>query len=464
MRIKVFKQRVGGIVTGMLGFMGIACLDKGLNMEFTETQLTTAPHGHTLHNTQVFSRDGQWIVYDARNDDTQIGNTGSIEMVHVETGEVRVLYETENQTEHGPGVGAATFSPVEDRVLFIHGIRNADVSRPYSMTRRTGVAIDINRPQQPVFMDARGIIPPFTSGALRGGTHAHSWSGDGQWISFTYNDYVMEQLAKTDSSVQDLRTVGVMMLRRVEVEDDGSLENNSGEMFSVVVTAVTENPKTGSDEIDKAFDECWIGHDGYVKPDGKRQRRAIAFQGNVRDSAGNTITEIFVADLPDELRQSRKGMPLEGTATTRPGVPAGVRQRRVTHMQTGVEGPRHWLRTIPDGSLILFLAKDTKGVVQLFGVSPNGEKSWQLTRNPFPVQGPFNVDPTGRLIAYPADNSIFITDISSGETNRITPRFSDEEKPIGAPNWSPDGRIIAYNRYVSQNEGSFLQIFLLKLH
>src|SRR5690606_16502671 len=134
----------------------------------------------------------------------------------------RVLYRTANQTEAGPGVGAATFSPVEDRVLFIHGIRNADASGPYGMTRRTGVAIDIARPGEPVFMDARDIVPPFTKGALRGGTHAHSWSGDGQWISFTYNDYVMEQLGKADMAIRDLRTVGIMVPHHVEVDEDST--------------------------------------------------------------------------------------------------------------------------------------------------------------------------------------------------------------------------------------------------
>ena len=420
------------------------------------------PQGHTLHNTQVFSRDGQWLVYDTRNDDSQIGSTGSIALVNVKTGEIRELYRTEHQTEHGPGVGAATFSPMVDRVLFIHGIRNADESKPYGMTRRTGVAIDIERPQHPIFMDARDITPPFTTGALRGGTHAHSWSGDGEWVSFTYNDYVMEQLAKADSSVRDLRMVGVMVPGQVGVVDDPALENNSGERFSVVVTSVVENPTPGSDEIDRAFDECWIGANGYIKSDGSRQQRAIAFQGDVRDASGNTVTEVFVVDLPSDLTQAEAGYPLEGTPTTRPHVSKGVKQRRVTYTQHGVEGPRHWLRTTPDGGLILYLAKDEAGIVQLFGVSPNGGQPRQLTNNPFPVQGPFNIRPDGQWVAYPADHSIFITALSTSKTLRITERFSDEDRPIGAPNWSPDGRMIVYNRYIAQAGGRFLQVFLLK--
>ena len=104
------------------------------------------------------------------------------------------------------------------------------------------------------------LLRPLLPGALRGGTHAHNWSADGKWISFTYNDYVIQQLEKKDSSVKDLRTVGVMVPGHpVNVPYDSSEENNSGEMFSVVVAKVTENPQPGSDEIDKAFDEGWIG-------------------------------------------------------------------------------------------------------------------------------------------------------------------------------------------------------------
>src|SRR5690606_16747729 len=76
-------------------YLGVAicfsgCIHKKrLNMKFKETQLTSTPNGHTIHNTQVFSEDDNWIVYDTRNDDTKIGSTRSIEMVNTETGEVK---------------------------------------------------------------------------------------------------------------------------------------------------------------------------------------------------------------------------------------------------------------------------------------------------------------------------------------------------------------------------------------
>lgn len=129
-------------------------------MKAIEMQLTYDEQGHTLHNTQVFSPDDQWIVYDSRNKDTEIGRTKTIDMVHVDTKEIKQLYHTGASTPYGPGVGAASFSPIEDRVIFIHGVRNSNEAQPYGLTRRTGVSIDVQHPFQPHFMDARDITPP----------------------------------------------------------------------------------------------------------------------------------------------------------------------------------------------------------------------------------------------------------------------------------------------------------------
>ena len=156
-------------------------------------QLTFEDYGHTLHHTQISSMEGDWLVYDTRNDDTKINETSSIELLNTTTLEIKRIYQTENQSLYGPGVGAATFSPKENKVIFIHGIRNCSEANPYSATRRTGVAISLDFPNQPIFMDARNIQSPFTAGALRGGTHSHSWHEIGNWISFTYNVYVLEQ-------------------------------------------------------------------------------------------------------------------------------------------------------------------------------------------------------------------------------------------------------------------------------
>jgi Tol biopolymer transport system component len=428
-----------------------------------EIQLTNTPYGHMLNTNQVFSKDGKWVVYDTRNDDTKIAGTGSIEMVNVDTGEIIPLYHTKNQTEYGPGLGAASFSPAADRIIFIHGIRNADEKKPYSFTRRTGVSVDVSNPFVPIFMDARNIKAPFTPGALRGGTHAHSWSGDGRWLSFTYNDYVIEQLSKKNADVQDLRTVGVMFPTKVEVAEDAEEENNSGEMFSIVVTRVTDNPIVGSDEIDKAFDECWIGKNGYQDPEGKWQERAIAFQGNVRDENGLPKTELFVVDLPSGLNEVELSGNITGTANCRPDVPADIKQRRITYTKEGVQGPRHWLRSSPDGTMIAFLAKDQFGFINAFIVSPNGGPEKQITFNQFDIQSGINFSPDGGYISYVARNAIYVNEVATGKSKQLTGIAAEKDRPIGAVVWSPEGITLAYNRFVENTDGRNLQIFLIHL-
>jgi hypothetical protein len=237
-------------------------------------------------------------------------------------------------------------------------------------------------------------------------------------------------------------------------------------MFAVVVAEVTENPKPGSDEIDRAFDEGWIGSKGYRKNNGKWQRRAIAFQGEVVNSDGSRKTEVFVADLPGDVTKATPGKPLEGTTTSRPNVPAGVRQRRITYTSNGVQGPRHWLRTTRDGSLIAFLTKDDEGIVQLFGVSPNGGNIRQLSFNDFSIQGPFNFIPDGKYVAYLADNSVFVTELSTGESQRLTPSVSNAQKVTGSVVWSNNGLMLAFNKYVKDKATGklFLQIFVVKLN
>ena len=80
---------------------------------------------------------------------------------------------------------------------------------------------------------------------------------------------------------------------------------------------------------------------------------------------------------------------LAGTERRMPFPPKGVVQRRLTFTADrpfpGIQGPRHWLRSSPDGRRIAFLMKDEDGLVQLWTVSPNGGAPAQVTRNPWPA-------------------------------------------------------------------------------
>ena len=69
---------------------------------FKLMQITHDSGGHTINNTQCFSPDDQWIVYDTRNNDSQISSTGCIRMVNTRTAEIKELYHTRNQTLYGP--------------------------------------------------------------------------------------------------------------------------------------------------------------------------------------------------------------------------------------------------------------------------------------------------------------------------------------------------------------------------
>lgn len=435
--------------------------------QMQEIQLTSDNKGHFLHTTQYFSPDNSWIVYDTRNDGSHIGRTCCIEVVNTSTKEVKTLYQTQNQTPFGPGVGAATFSPVEDVVLFIHGLKNCDSNNPYDFPRRTGVAVSMKNPNLPIFMDARDVIPPFTAGALRGGTHAHTWSKDGKWISFTYNDAMMAQLEKEGvGNVKDLRMVGVMApAGPVMVDHSDEAENFDGEKYTVVVSRVTESPVPGSDEIDRAYEDGWVGTNGYIRNDGSRQKRAVAFLGDTRDTNGNKLTEVFLIDIPDDVTREIDDQPLTGTETGRPFPPEGTNQQRLTFTENrkypGVQGPRHWLRTTPNGSLIFFLMKDEQGVVQAFGVSPNGGKIKQITNNDFSLETTFNVSPDGQFLAYGSQQIVYVTYIESGETRAVSGPPGEEMNELRAIHWSNDGKMLAYNRKAKVGDTSYFQVFLL---
>lgn len=410
----------------------------------TPVQLTFGNYGHTLHHCQVISPDNHWLVYDTRNSDTEIGITTRIERVNVETFEVEVLYEVKNANSYGPGVGAATYSPIEDRIIFIHGISNSTADKPYGMSRRTGVSININNPNVPIYMDARNIYPPFTVGALRGGTHSHCWNSTGDLISFTYNDFVLEE-----NNIPDERVVGVMFPKKVKVPLDDLAENISGEMFSVIVTDIVNIAKNGSDEIEKAFDECWLGN-----------KRTIAFQGWVRDENGNRKTEIFKVDLPNDLTFPRENYPLEGTDYARPSTPKGINCKRVTNTLKGVSSFRHWLRTSPDGDRIYFLKEDDNLNTNLFVVYLNNGQIKQLTYHEYSIDSPFNISPNGLDFVYFSNFSLYVFSIKDHSLKLLVEK---DKELYGTPNFDKTGNIIFYNKYVYANKTSkFLQILKIE--
>ena len=413
-----------------------------------ETQLTSGHGGRVLTNAGVWSPDGEWIAYDTRSDPAGDAFDGTrIEMVNVRTKEVRRVFESRN----GACCGVVTWHPREAKVVFILGPELPTLDWDYGPARRRGVLVDVNRPGVAENLDARDLTPPFTPGALRGGSHVHIFSPDGALVGFTYEDHILSRLPSGDPAHDgNQRNVGASVIGRPVAVPKTHPRNHDGSAFSVLVTRTTARPRPGSDDISRAFEDAWVGTDGYVRPNGTRQRRAVAFQGHVVTTRGETISEVFIADLPDDLATPGDG-PLEGTATHRPTPPRGVTQRRLTFTADrrfpGLRGPRHWLRSSPDGSRIGFLMNDDGGVVQFWTVSPNGGPPAQITRNPHPAASAFTWHPDGRRVAFVMDKSVCLTDVETGHTARLTPRSDDATSPRPeACVVSPDGSRIAFVR------------------
>lgn len=422
-----------------------------------ETQVTSGPGGRILTNERVWSPDSQWIVYDTRSDAAGETFDGTrIEAVHVATGEVRRLYESAN----GARCGVVTHHPRERRVVFIHGPEAPTPDWSYGPSHRQGVLVDWDRPGLAVPLDARDLVAPFTPGALRGGSHVHVFSADGQWVSFTYEDHVLSRPAAAPPEPgvhSNQRNIGVSVVGHAVQVRAGHPRNHDGSAFTVLVTRTTDRPVPGSDEVLKAYEEGWVGTNGYVRADGTRQTRALAFLGNVVAADGSVHAEVFLADLPDDLTVADRE-PLEGTLVRRPAPPKGVIQRRLTRTADrpypGVQGPRHWLRVSPDGTRIACLMKDDAGVVQLWTVSPRDGQLRQVTRNAEGIGSAFTWSPDGQWVAHVLGGSVCVTDVDRGATHRLTPPTDPGRAPRPeACVFSPDGRRIAFVRREPGEDG-----------
>lgn len=406
-----------------------------------EHQLTHSPYNHILTNAAVWSPDGKWIVYDVRSDrDGSLFNGDRIEQVNVDTGEVQILYQSKN----GAKCGVATYSSTESKVIFILGPEHPTHDWQYGPSRRRGVIVDTLNPGPLTNLDARNLIEPYTPGALRGGSHVHTFGPDG-WVSFTYNDNVVHS---------DQRNIGIAIPGHEVKVPHNHPRNHDGAYFSVLATRTVASPRPGSNEIRRAFEESWVGTNGYLKPDGSRQKHAIAFQGEVIAETGQAISEVFIVDLPDDPTQAGDD-PIEGSGATLPAPPRGTIQRRLTFTAApkypGISGPRHWLRSSPDGSRIAFLMQDCNGIAQLWTISPNGGDPQQITENPSPIESAFTWSPDGQSIAHIIEGSLFITDVNRGSSRRITKK--DTPNGIVLPHacvFSPDGSKVGYLRALRQ--------------
>ncbi len=408
-------------------------------------QLTHQPHGHILANRNCWSADGCSLLFDTREDETKF--TGNrIQRLIVETSEVQTLYQFAY-------CGVPTCSAVDERYVFIHGPDPETEDWRYSAWHRHGAIGHLSHPNRVITLDARDYVPPYSTGALRGGTHLHTFSPNGERIASTYEDHVLATTTKPTQH-SNRRLIAVSQLGKPVVVPKTHPRNQDGNAFTVVVTEVAEQPQRDSDEIYRAYGEAWI--------DNSR----IVFQADVLGENGHPHTELFVVTIPDNLTMPADH-PLQGTPTTRPGVPQGVILRRLTRTDRdthpGIAGPRHWAVASPDGAWIGCFRHDAAGHAQFCVVSPDTGEQRQISSQPFSATSSFTWHPDGQSVVYVADGSVFRVFLAGREPQRLTPHKPTQDGPTHhACVFSPSGNQLAFTQPVTNASGRQSQIFCLQ--
>lgn len=337
---------IGSAVLLLIGFTSCSTKDahNETMVQMKEKQVSYTDKNHVLDNNDNFSPDDRFLCYDTRGTvyDNNIGNCKTIEKIEISTGIETVLYQPESVSgeEPAPGVGAVSWHPIDDRVIFIHGpyLEEVKTRGYYGITNRTGVEVSANGKGVVTKVDRRDVATdrPTIPGAQRGGTHRHEYSRDGKRIGFTYDDYL--------NSNYD-RTIGYM-------EANPSAPAGFRDYFAVILKPV-EKDKSKPGEIEKASGDSWVDPAGTMR----------AFVGKVRAENGvDYETDLFVADIPESVDITTA---FSGNGEKYPEPPAGIKIRRLTH--SGKVGGI--VRGSFDGEWIAYLSPDDKGIEQVFVIS-----------------------------------------------------------------------------------------------
>ncbi len=402
-----------------------------------ERQITFSPKNHELDNNDNFSADGKFLCYDTRETlGPGIDFSRSVEKVELATGKETVLHAPPfSQTgQAAPGVGAASFSPIADKVIFIHGPLLEEVARRglYAKTNRTGAEVSADGKGSLSWLDlrdaetARDTIP----GAHRGGTHRHEYSLNGKRIGFTYDDAILTQYD---------RTIGYM-------ESNSRAPKGATHYFALLVSVVPKGTaKPG--EIEKAYADSWVGREGLMR----------AFIGKVRNPDGQTYEEsLFVVDIPADADITTAD---SGSTSRFPQPPKGVKIRRLTHgFAQGI------VRGSADGKRIAYYGRDEKGFLQVFLISSHGsDQSSDLALRPVQAthfaQGAgsgLRWHPSGNFVACMSDNGVAVTCVKPGakfgKSVFLTPHGDSPARKDLV--WSPDGKLLAFDKPVPTTDPS----------
>lgn len=416
--------------------LGCACalglLLAGSSAAGEERQITFSAKNHNLDNNDNFSPDGRFLCYDSRETiGPGIENCQSIEKVEIATGKETVLYSPPASVtgeNPAPGVGAASYSPIEDKVIFIHGPPVEEVPRrgPYAKPNRNGVEVPGDGSGTPTWVDKRD---PDTSrdtlaGAHRGGTHRHEYCLDGTRIGFTYDDVLLPQYG---------RTIGYM-------EKHPNAPAGATHYFALLVPVVL-NGTAKPGEIEYAMGDSWVGPQGRMR----------AFIGKVRAADGISYEEsLFVVDIPGDVDITTAD---SGSVLRFPSPPRGVRIRRLTHTYAaGI------VRGSPTGDRIAYYGRSEDGAVQIFIIPSDGsdrdpdpaKRPVKATRLPHGADPGLRWHPSGNAVLCMSDNAVTATCVKPGprfgRTVFLTPQGDGparEELVV-----SPDGRLVAFTKRV----------------
>ncbi|HPE76229.1 MAG TPA: DUF3748 domain-containing protein [Draconibacterium sp.] len=321
--------------------------NKLLILDMKEKQISFSVKNHFLDNNDNFSPDNRFLCYDTRGTvfNDNIGNSKTIEKIEISTGSETVLYNPESVTgeQAAPGVGAVSWHPADNKVIFIHGPLLDEVEKQgyYGITNRTGVEVSADGKGATTKVDLRDMETnrPTIHGAQRGGTHRHEYARNGKRIGFTYDDFLNTNYD---------RTIGYM-------EPNTKAPAGYTHYFSVILKPA-EKGKSKPGEIEKAYGDSWIDAAGKMR----------AFIGNVRAENGvDYQTDLFVADIPENVDITTA---FSGDGDEYPEPPNGITIRRLTHSGK-VEGI---VRGSFNGEMIAFLSPDKSGVLQVFVINSKG--------------------------------------------------------------------------------------------
>jgi Tol biopolymer transport system component len=100
--------------------------------------------------------------------------------------------------------------------------------------------------------------------------------------------------------------------------------------------------------------------------------------------------------------------------------------------------------------------------VQVFAVSPNGGSISQITHNAFSLDTSFSISADGMYLAYGYKQDVYLTNIQTGETSKVSPERSYDSTNLENINWSNEGHVLAFNRKLVTADGAWYQVFILK--